>query len=613
MSLKKELNLLDVFCITLGAIMSTGLFLLPGLAYEKAGPAVIFSYFLAGLLATTGLLSQAELASAMPKAGGTYFYVTRSLGPAVGTVYGLITLVALALKSAFELMGMAVFTRLLIDWDVRFIAILLCLIFLFINLRGAKRAGRIQVILVFTILSALAIYIGYSSKHIQTTHFEPFLPQGFRGVLMGAGFVFVSFGGLLKVASLAEEIKNPGKILPLGMILSLLSAWAIYMMVIFLTVGVLPGSELSGSLRPLSDAALVSIGEWGYIFLAIIAIIAFASAANAGIMGASRYPMALSRDGLLPGFVGEINDRFKTPHYSILITGGFMIAALFLDLEVIIKAASAVLILTYIFACLAVIILRESHLQNYKPRMKTPLYPWTQVIGILGFGVLLFEIGWSGISISLALIVGGLFVYWFYGRIRVVREYALLHLIERLTARELTSHHLETELKEIIRERDDLVRDRFDRVIERSEIIDIDETVRAEEFFKLAADKLSVHLEVNPNILLQKLLDRELNASTALTPGIAIPHIIIDGEKRFEILIARSKSGIYFSEDAPAVHAVFILIGTRDERNYHLRALASIAQIVHEHDFEKLWLRARKTEALRDIILLGQRRRYRED
>ncbi|MBU1652202.1 amino acid permease, partial [bacterium] len=188
MSLKKELNLLDVFCITLGAIMSTGLFLLPGLAYEKAGPAVIFSYFLAGLLATTGLLSQAELASAMPKAGGTYFYVTRSLGPAVGTVYGLITLVALALKSAFELMGMAVFTRLLIDWDVRFIAILLCLIFLFINLRGAKRAGRIQVILVFTILSALAIYIGYSSKHIQTTHFEPFLPQGFRGVLMGAGF-----------------------------------------------------------------------------------------------------------------------------------------------------------------------------------------------------------------------------------------------------------------------------------------------------------------------------------------------------------------------------------------------------------------------------------------
>ena len=85
MKLKKELNLLDVFSITLGAIISSGLFLLPGLAHAKAGPGVIISYLLAGLLATAGMLSQAELASAMPKTGGTYFYVTRSMGPAVGT------------------------------------------------------------------------------------------------------------------------------------------------------------------------------------------------------------------------------------------------------------------------------------------------------------------------------------------------------------------------------------------------------------------------------------------------------------------------------------------------------------------------------------------------
>jgi len=611
-SLKKELNLLDVFCITLGAIMSTGLFLLPGLAYEKAGPAVVLSYFLAGALATTGLLSQAELASAMPKAGGTYFYVTRSLGPAVGTVYGLITLVALALKSAFELMGMAVFTRLVLDWDVRIIAVLLCLIFLVINLRGTKRAGRIQVILVMMILTSLAIYLSYSVKYLEASHFEPFIPKGFSGVLAGAGFVFVSFGGLLKVASLAEEIKNPGKILPQGMILSLLAAWGIYMLVIFVTVGILPGDILSGSLRPLSDAAMVSIGEWGKIFLAIVAIISFSTAANAGILGASRYPMALSRDGLLPSFLGEINERFKTPHYSILITGACMIGALFLPLEVIIKAASAVLILTYIFACLAVVILRESHLQNYKPRLKAPLYPWTQVLGVLGFCLLLFEIGWNGILISLVLIIGGLFVYWFYGRIRAVREYALLHLIERLTAREITDHHLETELKEIIRERDELVIDRFDRLVERAVIIDLDRTILAEEFFKIAAEKLSENLDVNPNILLQKLLDREADSSTALSPGIAIPHIIINGEKTFEILIARDKHGIYFSQENPAVYAVFILIGTRDERNYHLRALASIAQIVHEHDFEKRWMNARKIESLRDIILLGQRRRHHE-
>lgn len=590
--------------------MSTGLFLLPGLAYAQAGPAVIVSYFFAGLLAASGLFSQAELASAMPKAGGTYFYVTRSMGPAVGTVYGLITLVALSLKAAFELLGMAVFTGFIVDFDVRVIAIILCLGFIGINLRGTKQASRVQVILVGIILAAIIIYLVKSAPFIRATRFEPFAPTGLLGILGGAGFVFVSFGGLLKIASLAEEVKDPGRILPVGMISSLFAAWLIYMLVIFITVGVLSGEVLSGSLTPLSDAAQATLGSWGRILLSIVAILAFSSAANAGIMGASRYPLALSRDGLLPHYFAEINNRFRTPHYAILVTGALMIGAMFLDLQVIIKAASSVLILTYIFACFAVIILRESRLQNYQPKMKSPLYPWTQVLGISGFVLLLLEIGSEALLISAALIVGGLFVYWFYGRIRAGREYALLHLIERLTAKELTSHHLETELKEIIRERDELQKDRFDRVIERSIILDTNGAIFAEEFFKHASDALSEILGINPNIILQKLLDRESESSSVLTPCLAIPHIVIEGEGRFEILLARCKEGIYFSDAAPHVHAVFILIGTRDERNYHLQALAAIAQIVQEHDFEKRWLEARSAEALRDLVLLGKRKRH---
>ena len=124
MSLRKDLNLLDVFSITIGAVMSTWIFILPGLAYAKAGPGVLASYFLAGLLATAGLLNQAELVSGMPKAGVTYFYVTRSMGMAVGTVYGLITLTALSLKSAFELTAMAVFSSLIINIDVRIIIVI---------------------------------------------------------------------------------------------------------------------------------------------------------------------------------------------------------------------------------------------------------------------------------------------------------------------------------------------------------------------------------------------------------------------------------------------------------------------------------------------------------
>jgi basic amino acid/polyamine antiporter, APA family len=329
-------------------------------------------------------------------------------------------------------------------------------------------------------------------------------------------------------------------------------------------------------------------------------------------MGASRYPMALSRDGLLPDFLSRIHERFRTPHYSIMTTGVLMISALFLKLDVIIKAASSVLILTYIFTCLALIIMRESRLQNYQPKIRVPLYPWLQIAGIIGLCVLLYEIGMEAmITISLLGVVG-LFIYWFYGRIRAVREYALLHIIERVTARELTSYSLETELKEIIRERDEIVQDRFDRVVERAGVIDIEHQVELEDFFKTLAHALAVKLDMAPDVILNRLIEREAESSTALSPRIAIPHIIIPGERRFEMLLTRCRQGVRFSETAPQVTAVFVLIGTRDERNAHLQALASIAQIVQAPDFEKKWLKAKNMDALRDLILLGKRRRFGE-
>lgn len=608
MKLKKELNLLHVFCIASGAMISSGLFILPGLAHAQAGPAVFVSYLLAGLLAMIGMLSQAELASAMPKAGGTYFYVRRAMGPAVGTVDGLITWFSLSLKSAFALVGMAAFTVHIIDIDIRIIALSLCVIFIVVNLLGIKEASRTQVIFVFGLLAVLLFYLARGFSAIKVQYFEPFAPKGIASIFSTAGFVFISYGGLLKVASIAEEIKNPGRNIPLGMILSLLVVNILYMLVVFVTTGVLGAAELDGSLTPISDGAEAFMGSFGRIALSIAAILAFVSTANAGIMAASRYPLALSRDALLPEFLGEINEKFKTPHVSILITGMFMIVALFLKLNILVKVASTVLIFTYMFSCLSVIIIRESRLQNYQPLFRTPLYPWIQIIGIISFGFLLFEMGKEILITSSIFIVGGLFVYWFYGRIRTGREYALLHLIERITAKELTTRSLETELKEIIRERDDIVRDRFDLIIENAIVMDIDKAMQVEEFFKLVADAMAENLKVEPEALLKMLLDREMKSSTVISPGLAIPHIVIEGERTSEILLARCREGVVFSE-SNKVHAIFVLIGTRDERNFHLRALAAIAQIVQDPHFEEKWMAAKSKENLRDIVLLGKRKR----
>ncbi|MEO0075401.1 MAG: amino acid permease, partial [candidate division WOR-3 bacterium] len=332
--------------------------------------------------------------------------------------------------------------------------------------------------------------------------------------------------------------------------------------------------------------------------------------ANAGIMTASRSLVPLSRDGLLPSFIGKIHSRFNTPHNALIITCIFIILTLFLKIEILIKGASLVYILTNLLSCISVIILRESHLQNYRPSFRVPWYPWSLILGIVGLIFLIFEMGKDALLVSAVLVLGGFLIYWFYGKTRGWREYAFLHLIERITNRQLADGHLELELKEIIRERDGIIKDRFDHLIEESPILDIDKKISVDEFFKEVAAVLAAKFNQNPEILWRSLMEKERECTTVIHKHIAIPHIIIDGEKKFGILIARCREGVVFSEDASEIHAIFVLVGTKDERNFHLRALAAFAQIFQESHFEKKWLKAKNIEALRDIILLGNRRRF---
>ena len=607
--LKKELGLIHVFAIASGAMISSGIFILPGLAYSKAGPAVIICYFLAGLLSIPGMLSLAEMTTAMPKAGGDCFTIIRSMGPSVGTVAGLLSWFSLSMKSAFALIGMSVFTILLVDLNIHIIAVFFCLVFLLINLIGIKEAGRTQVIMVAGLLLLMVLYIAAGVPVVRVERFSPFMPKGITSIFFTTGFVFVSYAGLLKIASVAEEIKNPSRNIPLGMIISLLVVSILYTLMVFVTTGVVEAGSLSQSLTPISDGAEVFMGSAGMIALGIAAILAFLSTANAGIMTAARSLIPLSQDRLLPAFLGKINIRFRTPHNALIMTGAFIILSLFLRLEILVEAASVVLILTNLLSCTSVIILRESRIHNYQPRFRAPLYPWMQILGIVGFSFLIIKMGMEALLISCLLIVVAIFVYWFYGRIRTNREYALLHLIERITAKELTTYSLESELREIIRERDDITKDRLDHIVEKCVILDIKELLSLDEFFKRTADIMSEQLKLNSSDLFNLFVQREKETSTVLNPDLAIPHIIIDGERTFEILLVRAQEGIRFSEEYPAVHTVFVLVGTRDERNFHLRVLSAIAQIVQNPDFKRKWTTAKNERTLRDIILLGARQR----
>jgi len=633
MKLKRPLGALDVFCIAAGAMISSGLFVLPGLIFVLAGPSMILAYLLAGLLMVPSVLAKCELATAMPKAGGTYFFVERSLGPFAGTLIGFSHWFSVSFKSAFALVGMGAFAGLLLPGDMspdareqwmRIIAAGCCLFFVLLNILSVKSAGRFQVVLVLALIAILAAYVAIGVSHVAVDNFAPFMRGRWPGLLAATGMVFISYGGLTKVASVSEEVRRPGRNIPLGMLSAFVLVSLLYVLVVGVTVGVAP-PELDpplpagatpaqalakASRTPISDGARMFMGGPGVIVLAVAAIMAFVTTANAGILAASREPMAMSRDNLVPKFFARVSKRFQTPHYAILCTGAFMVCViLFLRLDVLVKTASTLMRLLFVFVNISLIVMRASKIHSYRPKFRCPGFPWLQIGAIMAYVFLIFEMGPLPLLISASFLTLGLIWYMAFVRGRAKRRSALVHVVERIVDRKLGTSTLESELKDILVERDNIVEDRFDKLIKGCTILDLEGPADYEEFFKSVAYHMSEHLHTSADSLYAQLVEREKESTTAISPGLAIPHVIIQGEGKFDILLARCKRGITFQESGPPVHTVFVLLGTRDERNFHLKSLMWIAQIARAPKFTERWMNARDEEELRNIILLAARDR----
>ncbi|MFC1808579.1 amino acid permease [Candidatus Omnitrophota bacterium] len=607
--LKRELTFIDIYCLAAGAMISSGIFILPGLAFAQAGPFVFVSYGLAGFIALLGTLSVIELATAMPQAGGDYFFITRSLGPLMGTISSLLSWTALCLKSAFAIFGIAEIIYLTTGIPILFSSLLISLCFVVLNILGVKESVKLQVILVFVLFSIMGTLCVVGVPAISLDHFSLVKSHGINPILMTAGIVFISFGGLLNVASVAGEVKDPVKTIPQAMLFSVITVTILYMAILIVTVGVIPGDQLSKSLTPIADVGKHLFGTVGYVIVSIGALLAFITTANAGMLSASRYPLALSQDKLFPKFMGKLTKKNKTPVVAVGVTGVAIFLYTILDLSTLVKLGSVVILTLYILINVAVIILREGNVQNYRPAFKVPLYPWTNIAGIVLFALLIFDMGLIAVEESIVVIVIAIAVYVFYGKKRHSIEYALVHLIERVIDKKLANNNLEEELKHVLIDRDELKIDRFHELIEKAQIIDIDTALDAQDLFKKMADVLSPQLGLSMDEMYDLFVGRESAGSTAITPFVAIPHIIIPGEEKFMIVAVRSEQGVHFSDERESVKAIFVLLGSEDERTFHLQALASIAQIVHNKHFEKRWLAAKNEQQLRHVLLLGERMR----
>jgi amino acid transporter len=614
--LKRDLGLLDVFCIASGAMISSGLFILPSIGFAKAGPAVIISYIIASLLVIPPMLSKAELATAMPKAGGTYFFIDRSMGPMLGTIGGFAAWFSLAFKSAFALLGIGIFAMLINPFfdhtQIKLISVIFCIIFGFINIFGVKETGKTQVILVICLLSILVVYVISGLFYVKLEHFTNFAPKGFGSIYATAGLIFISFGGLTKICSVAEEVKKPGRIIPLGMLLSWGLISLFYVFVVSITIGVVDPTVLGTVNTPITIGAenIPILGSIGGLFISIAAILAFVSTANAGLLAASRDPMAMAKDQLLPKYFSKMSKK-GTPVGSIIFTTVFMvIVILFLDLEGLVKTASTLKIILFILVMLSLIIMRESNIRNYRPKFKTPFYPYLQIAGIIGLVLLIIGMGLLPMILAGGFIIFGFGWYWFYARDKIWREYTLLHVIERITGMKKTGYLVDEELREILIDRDVIEEKRFEHLLKDCEVIDLKKMLDPNHFHQLISERLAKRTNISEFKWNKLLKNRKDTSNMVLYPGIGIFSHLIDGRDWFEIVLVRSKKGISISQGIEPFHAFIVVISSKDQQTFYFHSLMWIAQLAEQCDFQNEWINAQDEESIRKVVLKAWNNRF---
>lgn len=425
-----------VIAIGIGGMLGTGIFVLPGLAATKTGASLWLAYLIAAICILPAAYSKSELATAMPSSGGTYVYIERAFGPLFGTISGLGLWIALVLKCAFALVGIGAYVLVVLDMDSAVITKSVGLGFLFtvflLNIVGAKKAGNFQsyaVLIAALVLIALFI-LGLQTMD-ETTPFFAKLQEdtvklaGYKELIFAVAFVYLSFSGVTKIAAIAEEIKNPNKNLPLGMILCLFIITAIYVLISFVLTANVSLQDLANNYSPIHTLALdlnISSFELNGIHvvgasIAFIAVLTLLSTVNAGVLASSRFPFAMSRDGLLPEFWSRVHKKFLTPINTIAITCvAIALVVLFLDVFEIAKLASAFKVMMFVSVNLAVIVLRETAAQWYQPKYKSPLYPWIQLFGIFSGIFFLVFLGMTPMLAIFGIFAAGAIIYYGFGK-----------------------------------------------------------------------------------------------------------------------------------------------------------------------------------------------------
>ena len=455
-SLKRQLGAFDLTMLGIGAIIGTGIFVLTAVAANKAGPGMMYSFVIAGIVCALTALIYSEIAAMVPVAGSAYTYSYAVLGEMIAWMVGWALILEYAVAAGAVAVGWSGYangflreigmglplaltagpgdTITLADGTTakgtfNLIACLISLLITWLLVIGTSKSAKVTAVLVIIKVVALVVFIALAMPAVDGKHFEPMLPNGWGtplsgvGVLGAAASIFFAYVGFDAVSTAAEETENPNRNIPIGLIGSLLVCTVFYLLVAYAAIGstgAQPGGELSHSKEPLAfilrNLGYPQVGNW----VAAAAIIALPSVILMMIFGQTRILFTMARDGLMPKAFTSVHPKFHTPHVVPIVTGVLVsLFAAMCPVDALADISNSGTLFAFFVVAIGVMILRVQQPNRPRP-FRTPLVWLVGPAAVAGCALLFVSLGWYTIKLFLIWAVIGIVVYFAYARSRSV-------------------------------------------------------------------------------------------------------------------------------------------------------------------------------------------------
>ncbi len=462
-SLHRSLGAFQLTMLGIGAVIGTGIFVLTAEAAQKAGPGMMASFVIAGVVCAVAALCYAEMAAMVPVSGSAYTYSYAVMGELIAWLVGWALILEYAVAAGAVSVGWSGYVVGLIEnafhidipntlvrgpYDgglVNLPAMGIAALVTWLLVIGTRESAAVNAVLVAVKVSALAVFIALAVPVIQMENFTPFAPLGFAGISAAAASIFFAFVGFDAVSTAAEETENPQRNMPIGLIGSLAICTVFYLLVAAGVIGSVgaqpvagaagealsPGSmELAKQCASINDGAVVCSKEalawtlrtigWPQIgnLIGLAAGLALPSVILMMMFGQTRIFFVMSRDGLLPEVFSRVHPRFHTPHVITILTGIFVaLFAAFFPVGKLADISNSGTLFAFAAVSIAVLMLRRTDPTRRRP-FRTPAIGITAPLAIIGCVYLFISLGYETKMMFLGWAVLGLVVYFLYSRQR---------------------------------------------------------------------------------------------------------------------------------------------------------------------------------------------------